>query len=127
MLRISENHTHHTGGYFAFHTQNGKKATNVKNAKTHRFTNPSRGATNAQKQRIFQKNGHRCAQCGTTTGPFEVDHIDNTRNENYFKDTNLQILCETCHRAKTRLEAIQGHQKRKQRGQYPKERHPGLK
>lgn len=72
---------------------------------THRWTNPSKGAPTAQKTRIYQRDGHQCATCGNTTGPFEIDHIDNTRNPNYHKDTNLQVLCTRCHLTKTQWES----------------------
>ena len=83
--------------------------------------------TKAQRHRILERDGHRCVKCGTTQGPFEVDHINNTRGPNYDLDSNKQTLCKPCHRQKTLRETQQGHQRRAQRTRHPNEPHPGLR
>lgn len=76
--------------------------------------------------RILERDGYRCTHCGDTQGPFEVDHIDNTRGPDYDQDTNRQTLCVTCHEKKTRAEARRGHQRYYARRRLPQKPHPGL-
>ena len=80
----------------------------------------------AERRRILERDGYRCVKCGDTGGPFEVDHIDNTRGPNYNTDDNKQTLCVACHWRKTKAEERRGRQARRARGRYPKEAHPGL-
>ena len=82
--------------------------------------------TAAERRRILERDGYRCVYCGDTHGPFEVDHIDNTRGPNYNTDANKQTLCVDCHWRKTKAEEQRGRRTRRARGKYPKEPHPGL-
>ena len=63
--------------------------------------------TAAQRKRIMARDNRQCQihgpQCQDTAT--EVDHIDNTRNEHYNTDSNLQAVCSTCHKAKTQSES----------------------
>lgn len=81
----------------------------------------------AARLRILERDGYRCTHCGDTKGPFEVDHIDNTRGPNYDLDANKQTLCRTCHWRKTKAEEQRGRRARRARGRHPQEAHPGLK
>lgn len=83
--------------------------------------------TPAQRRRIKERDGYRCVKCGDTQGPFDVDHIDNTRGPHYDLDANKQTLCKPCHRAKTRQEEQRGRRRRRDRGRHPAEPHPGLR
>lgn len=46
--------------------------------------------------------GRVCRHCGTTEGPFEVDHIVPLKRAmaGALLMTNLQVLCRACHKAK---------------------------
>lgn len=79
------------------------------------------------RRRILARDNHTCQRCGATDGPFEVDHIDNTRGPHYDLDTNKQTLCVACHTRKTRAEEQRGRRTRRARGRHPQEAHPGLK
>lgn len=61
--------------------------------------------------------GHKCAKCGDTQGPFDIDHIDRATKtcrvndlwsrSKEIRDAELakcQLLCKPCHKAKTRDE-----------------------
>lgn len=50
--------------------------------------------------RILDRDGYRCRNCGAPAT--HVDHIDRDGGEN---DSNLQSLCQDCHRRKTSSEA----------------------
>lgn len=43
-----------------------------------------------------------CARCGTTTGPFEADHVTPLGHD--LSALELQCLCRPCHAAKTAAE-----------------------
>lgn len=83
--------------------------------------------TPAQRRRILERDGHRCTKCGDTQGPFDVDHINNTRGPDYDLDTNKQTLCKPCHRAKTQAEERRGQAARRARAKHPGEPHPGIR
>lgn len=54
--------------------------------------------------------GRLCARCGTTRGPFHVDHIVPARISwaARFSIWNLQVLCRRCHlKHKKRKEVLQ--------------------
>lgn len=70
------------------------------------------------RNRILNRDGHRCVQCGASER-LEVDHIDNTRDEFYDQDENLQTLCSDCHRPKTQREAGEWRNKLKRKPQTP--------
>lgn len=84
--------------------------------------------TSKERERILERDNYRCQikgpRClGVAT---EVDHIDNTRNENYWRDRNKRAVCSPCHKAETQREAAEARVKRAARGLFPTERHPGL-
>lgn len=81
----------------------------------------------AARNRILERDGYRCVHCGDTQGPFEVDHIDNSRGPGYNLDENKQTLCRPCHSKKTRAEERRGQQARRARALHPQEPHPGLR
>ena len=56
------------------------------------------------RQRILNRDGWRCRQCGKR-GRLEVDHITPLWRNGAEADSNRQALCAIpCHRAKTRRE-----------------------
>lgn len=89
------------------------------------WENPSGGAPYKQRQQALKRDNHQCVQCGSTER-LEVDHIKNVASGGGHNLDNLQTLCKTCHKQKTRGEMRAGHQGRKNRGSYPVEPHPGL-
>lgn len=90
------------------------------------WQNPSRGAPHKLRKATKQRDGYKCVKCGSTES-LEVDHILNTAQGGTHTLNNLQTLCHTCHKQKTRQEMSKGHQARRNRAKYPKEQHPGLK
>lgn len=68
-----------------------------------------------KRQEVIDRLGGRCARCGSTEGKFHLDHKDKSKktmrasdlhsvNDQRFESEikNLQILCEDCHREKTK-------------------------
>ncbi|MFW9156242.1 HNH endonuclease [Corynebacterium striatum] len=90
------------------------------------WENPSGGAPQHLRKAALNRDHHQCVQCGNTEC-LEVDHIKNVASGGGHNLNNLQTLCKTCHREKTRSEMRKGHQTRANRAKYPKEQHPGLK
>lgn len=90
------------------------------------WTNRTKHVPTTTRKRILNRDSHTCQNCGTTTGPLEVDHINNTRGPGYNNDHNLQTLCTTCHTTKTRTEQQAGLQRRAARRRLPATPHPGL-
>lgn len=90
------------------------------------WQNPSRGAPHKLRKAAKQRDGHKCVKCGNTNN-LEVDHILNTAQGGTHTLNNLQTLCHTCHKQKTRQEMSQGHKQRANRAKYPTQPHPGLK
>lgn len=56
------------------------------------------------RQRILVRDGAACVQCGKGVGRLEVDHVVPLFNGGPEADSNRQLLCESCHRAKTEQE-----------------------
>jgi hypothetical protein len=54
----------------------------------------------ADKQRILERDNHTCRNCGTTKGPFHVDHIRPYSKGGWHVDSNLQTLCAPCNARK---------------------------
>lgn len=84
--------------------------------------------TSKERERILSRDDYRCQIRGPrcTGVATEVDHIDNTRNSNYWRDSNKRAVCSSCHKAETQREAAESRAARKARGLFPVERHPGL-
>jgi len=68
-----------------------------------------------KRQSIIDRLGGECSRCGTKSGPWHLDHIDKKKktmrasdlhsvNDQKFEEEvkNLQLLCEKCHREKTK-------------------------
>jgi 5-methylcytosine-specific restriction protein A len=57
------------------------------------------------KVRIFDRDGGRCKECTRKVGPgflpFAFDHITALVNSGQHRETNLQLLCDHCHKVKT--------------------------
>ena len=87
-------------------------------------SNPTH-VTTATRKRILARDGHECAQCGSTER-LEVDHINNQRGPHYNRDENLQVLCAQCHKAKTAKESAHARRQRSQRAKMAVQPHPGL-
>ncbi|MCK2200193.1 HNH endonuclease [Corynebacterium callunae] len=81
-----------------------------------------------ERDRILARDDYRCQikGVGCLGEASEVDHIDNTRNANYWRDSNKQAVCPVCHKVKTQREATEARAARRARGLYPVEKHPGL-
>lgn len=69
----------------------------------------------SKRKAIYDHLGGKCSRCGDKKGPFHLDHKDKRKktmrasdlhsvNDQKFKDEikNLQLLCEKCHRDKTK-------------------------
>ncbi len=52
------------------------------------------------RDRFFALAAKLCAYCGTTQGPFEVDHMDPMSRGGAHFERNLTIACRRCNRAK---------------------------
>jgi 5-methylcytosine-specific restriction endonuclease McrA len=62
------------------------------------------------RQYLLEKFGHRCAYCGTTTVPLEVEHIIPRSRGGSDRVSNLTIACHSCNQAKgNRTAAEFGH------------------
>lgn len=83
------------------------------------WTNTKTHVTTTTRKRILNRDGHQCATCGTTQGPFDIDHIDNQRGPNYNRDTNLQVLCAHCHKTKTQWESREWRRKTRRTPRQP--------
>jgi len=55
--------------------------------------------------RVFDRDGGQCRQCTRKVGPgaepFAFDHIIALINGGQHSESNLQLLCQHCHKAKT--------------------------
>lgn len=69
----------------------------------------------SKRKEIIDRLGGKCTRCGTTKGNFHLDHIDKSKKTMRAADLhsvsekkleeelkNLQILCDKCHKEKTR-------------------------
>ena len=82
------------------------------------FQHAKRGSMTEQRAlRIFQERGGVCAgPCERKLGPrddWDVDHIIALENGGTDDDSNLQILCDWCHKPKTAADhSLAGHGRR---------------
>lgn len=63
------------------------------------------------RQRVLERDKGLCQPClsqGKYTPAVEVDHIVNIASGGTDSDTNLQAICDPCHKAKTQTEARRG-------------------
>ena len=67
-------------------------------------------AANAMRHQL-KKDGGSCAKCGTTE-KLEVDHIIAIRDGGQDIESNLQVLCRTCHGKKSYNEWLGGRHER---------------
>lgn len=95
-----------------------KRQTGRRSAMTHRWTNRKSHVKTSTRNRILKRDGCQCTQCGAIER-LEIDHIDNTRNEFYNLDNNLQTLCSDCHRTKTQCESGEWRTKVKRKPRTP--------
>ncbi|MFE9580548.1 HNH endonuclease [Nocardia sp. NPDC006044] len=80
-----------------------------------------RGVSREQAARIRQRDRRTCQQCGRSG--WQIDRIINVAAGGTDDDTNLHVLCDSCHDAKTQAEAAAGRAK-VSRNREP-EPHPG--
>lgn len=60
---------------------------------------------------VFEREGYRCARCGTGTGRFAVHHrlprrLGGSRRPDVASVSNLLLLCEPCHLTVESLRAV---------------------
>src|SRR5690554_1011520 len=58
------------------------------------------------RERILARDCYTCQHCGRVTDEPEVDHIKNIAQGGTDDDSNLQVLCAPCHKAKTAQESV---------------------
>lgn len=75
------------------------------------------------RKRILARDRHTCA-CGNPATI--VDHVINVKAGGSPADSNLQAICDPCHKKKTNAEAAAARAALPRR-QRPPERHPGLR
>lgn len=49
-----------------------------------------------QRDQIYTRDGQHCGYCGSTTGPFHIDHILPIWYGGASDDTNLVVACKRC-------------------------------
>ena len=54
-----------------------------------------------QRQRVFARDGHLCAYCGTDQGEMHIDHIIPRKVGGDHSMDNLQVLCKSCNLRKS--------------------------
>jgi hypothetical protein len=54
-----------------------------------------------ERQEILERDGEQCRVCGTTEGPFEVDHKRPRSRGGDNKPSNLWVLCMRCNCSKS--------------------------
>lgn len=84
--------------------------------------------TTRTRNRIMVRDRGECQiQSPQCTGVATVvDHIQALSEGGTDEDENLQAACDACHDPKSLAEAQRGNQRRRSRGFYPAEQHPGL-
>jgi len=76
-----------------------KKRMNPVGKQTRRYT---AFRNNVAYPALVERDSERCAMCGKTNIPLDVDHIKKrgSHPELKYELTNLQLLCRSCHNAK---------------------------
>jgi hypothetical protein len=70
-------------------------------ALTMRMQPPERHPISAMvREAILERDGHRCAYCGTDKGPFQIDHVIPVARAGSCSPGNLAVACVPCNRAK---------------------------
>jgi hypothetical protein len=54
----------------------------------------------AVREFVLRRDGHRCAYCGATTGPFHIDHVLSVARGGSDDPTNLTVACKPCNLSK---------------------------
>lgn len=57
---------------------------------------------------ILARDNYTCQCCGRVGGRLELDHIVNVAQGGTNDKSNLQILCQSCHKTKTQSESTVG-------------------
>lgn len=65
-----------------------------------RDPNDRRPIERGDREEIFERDGHRCAYCGTPSGPFEIDHVHPWSRGGGNEPGNLVTACRPCNRSK---------------------------
>lgn len=60
------------------------------------WRNSDRKGWRVIRERILQRDGHCCQQCGETDGQMHIDHIVPKRLGGSDLEENLQVLCKNC-------------------------------
>ena len=61
------------------------------------------------RKKLFQKYNNKCAICKCITDEFEIDHIKPLASNGTNHIDNLQPLCKSCHKQKTKQEREDGY------------------
>lgn len=67
--------------------------------KKQRIKNRKRRIGKQLKQKIFDRDGHKCVSCGDTES-LTLDHITPIRNGGTTIESNLQVMCFNCNAKK---------------------------
>ena len=49
---------------------------------------------------LLKREGNRCSYCGTTTGPFHIDHVIPIWEGGHTRPSNLVVACKPCNQTK---------------------------
>lgn len=66
--------------------------------------NAKRRLTESEKKAVAADQDYTCAMCKNRVREYEIDHIEQDCIRHNNSRTNLQCLCPSCHRLKTRLD-----------------------
>lgn len=58
-----------------------------------------------KRDEIFKRDRYTCQVCGRVGGALELDHIINVARGGTDTDSNLQTICNPCHKQKTAAES----------------------